>query len=183
MSLFRTSVLALSLITAAGCSQVDNSGGEPPPGDVLQFTVTGEASAFCAGADTARFIDAQEDIDAWIDDCQAENEETRDQLEEALASLADDESLVIVSAQLGGCIGEYTISGAFLEDETLHMWMLKEDYAYGRANASCPMDDAQEHALVVVEGADEALDLELKVGRYNPDLPGSPGPIMYSDAE
>ena len=183
MPLFRTSVLALSLITAAGCSQVDNSGGEPPPGDALQFTVTGEPAAFCAGADAARFIDAQEDIDAWIDGCQAENEETRDQLEEALANLADDESLVIVSAQLGGCIGEFTVSGAFLEAETLHMWMHKEDYSYGRAGSACTADIAEGHALVVVEGASEALDIDLTVGRYNPDLPGSPGPIMYDDAE
>ena len=183
MSLFRTSALALSLITAAGCSQVDNSGGEPPPGDALQFAVTGEASAFCSGADAARFIDAQEDIDAWIDDCQAENEETRDQLEDALANLADDESLVIVSAQLGGCIGEYRVSGAYLEDETLHMWMLKEDYSYGRVDAACTGDIGEGHALVVVEGAEEALNVDLTVGRYNPDLPGSPGPIMYDDAE
>ncbi len=183
MSLFRTSVLALSLITAAGCSQVDNSGGEPPAGEALQFTITGEASAFCESVDAVRFVDAQEDIDAWIDGCQAENEETRDQIEEAFANLAQGESLVIVSAQLGGCIGEYTISGAFLEDETLHMWMLKEDYAHGRANASCPADEGQAHALVVVEGADEALDIDLTVGRYNPDLPGSPGRIMDDSAE
>ena len=46
-----------------------------------------------------------------------------------------------------------------------------------------PMDIGEGHALIVVEGADEALGVDLTVGRYNPDLPGAPGPVIDDNAE
>jgi len=178
MSVFRTSVLACSLLTLAACTQVDNSGGEPPAGDPLQFAIGAEPAAFCEGIDAARFLDAQDDIDGWIEDCQAD-EVARGQIEDAFAALEESESLVLVSAQLGGCIGDYEVAGAYLDEGTLHMWMLKEDSSYGRQDVACTADIGEGHTLVVVDGAAEATDIDLTVGIWNPELPG--GPVVALD--
>ncbi len=178
MSLFRSSALACSLLTLAACTPVDNSGGEPPAGDPLTFAIEAEPSAFCEAVDAVRFIDDQEDIETWIASCEAEGDGTRGQLEDALAALEDGESLVLVSAQLGGCMQDYEVAGAYLAEDTVHIWMLKEDVSYGRQDVACTADLGEGHSLVVVEGASEATEIDLTVGVWNPELPGGPAEAL-----
>ncbi|MCO4769800.1 MAG: hypothetical protein KDA24_07185 [Deltaproteobacteria bacterium] len=178
MHVFRSTTLALCLLSlTAACAPVDNSGGEPPAGEALQFEVVGEPSIFCQAQDSAKFIDSDEDIDSWMEGC-TDQEDARADIEAAFAGLLENETLIMVSAQLGGCIQDFDVAGVYLDGAELNVWMLKEDTSYGRNNIACTDDLGEGQSMIVVEGAADAETIEMLVGIWNPELPGGPVTIL-----
>ena len=169
----RSAPLALCFLALAACSPVDNSGGDPPAGDAVPFSIIGEPSGFCDARDDAELLRTADDIDAWIGDCEFADD-MRSDLEDALAELEADETLVIVSAQLGGCLMGFEVEGVFVDGTQLNVWMLKQDSSYGRTQVACTDDLGEGHALLVVDDASDVDAIELTVGVWNPQLPGGP---------
>lgn len=185
----RIAVPAFALVAFAmtGCT-VDNSGGEPPAGDPIEFEIAIEdPDLFCdAFEDAAELIVDADGVDAFIEACGAEligDESTiADDLNAQLSELEEGEGLLIVSAQLGGCLGAWEIAAVHLDGDILRPWMLKADSSYGRQDVGCTADIGQDHRVLVVDGADEVASVELTVGIYNPDLPGAPSPANEDQA-
>jgi hypothetical protein len=165
--------LALSFLALAACTPVDNSGGPPPDGDSVAFEVVAEPAAFCEAQDDAALLRSQADMDAWLEGCSF-GDDPRAVLEAALAEVEAGETLVIVSAQLGGCLMGFEVSGVFVDSDTLNIWMLKQDSSYGRTQVACTADLGEGHTLLVVQDAEDTQDIALTVGVWNPELPGGP---------
>ena len=170
-----------------GCA-VDNSGGEPPAGETVEFEVAiANAGFFCEDtSDAAHLIKDEAGIDAFIEACGEEvlgDEATiEEDLIAELALLEDGQALVLVSAELGGCLGPWAVDSVYMDGEILRPWMLKGDSAYGRTDMACTADIGQDHQVLRVDGAAAATSIELTVGIYNPDLPGAPYAVV-DDAE
>lgn len=162
-------LLALLLLTA--CNPVDNSGGEPPSGESVSFSVEEAQIGFCEFQDGAALLDDSDDVDAWVATCENENLD-RQPVDDAVAALTDDQTLVLVTAQLGGCLESSEIVGVFLDGDQLNVWMLKQDTAYGRDNIACTDDLGVAYHLVTADAVASAASL--RVGVYNPDLPNGP---------
>ena len=172
--------LALAFAFLLGGCIVDNSGGPPPGGDAIDFEVALVGpSYFCAQMeDQAHLIADSEGLDAFIDSCdpgEAADIDAVDQaLGEQLEALEEGQALLVVNTILGGCFGDWRVEAVHRDGDTLRPWVLKADTAYGQQSTGCPADIGQGNEVLVVEGASDATAVELTVGVYNPDLPGSP---------
>ncbi len=177
---FAVPAIALVAFAMTGCT-VDNSGGEPPAGDPIEFEIAIESPDLVCESfeDGAELIVDQDGIDAFIEACGTEligDESTiADDLALQLAELEEGQGLLVVSAQLGGCLGEWEIAAVHLDADILRPWMLKADTSYGREDVACTADIGQDHQVLIVDAADRVASVELTVGVYNPDLPGAPG--------
>lgn len=172
------SAFAFVALALAGCP-VDNSGGPPPAGDTVTFEIASEAPGhFCDSfADEAYLLRSTEDIDAYLEACNAfpdGSEDIEAALDAEVEALLDGQAVLLVSAQLGGCLGDWHIESVHLDGETLRPWMLKDDGAYGRTDVACTADIGQGHQILIVDDVADAADVELTVGHYNADLPGAP---------
>ena len=170
-----------ALLLSAGCEPVDNTGGPAPEGEALSYLVEAEPSIFCGGLDAAAIIDDGTDADAWLAECGEDTGFARDLIDERLDALEDGQSLLAVSAQLGGCLTDWNVHGVYLDGDQLTVWILKQDVSFGRADIACTADIGEGHALVTVDGAAEALSIDVHVSAYNPERAG--GPDMPAEAQ
>jgi len=172
-------VLSLALSSACGLVPIDNSGGEPPPGDELSFRFIAQTGNI-GGVDDATLVTAANVSDT--DACRSSFGEDAELpfCGDALAELQDDERLVVVRMQLGGCLGPgLGVDGAYIEGETIHMHVIKSDYAYGRVDTACTDDLGASAHAIAVKGAEGATEAAVTVGVYNPELPGGPAERTY----
>jgi len=174
-------VFSLLLLGAAtGCEQLDNSGGPPPEGEALSYLVEAEPSLFCGGLDAAALIEDAQDADAWLAECD-DPDWARDLIDERLAQLDDNQALVAVSAQLGGCTQDFNVHGVYRDGDHVTVWILKQDTSYGRQQVACTSDIGEGHALVTVDDAADAITIDVHVSAYNPELNG--GPAVDSESQ
>jgi hypothetical protein len=172
---------ALALLVTA-C--VDNSGGDPPAGEPLEFALSAsQPSGLCGDfSDRAWLVDGATDLDAIFADCEVDDGSLRDVVEAEVAALpacADAAlgcpALVLLSIQVGGCIGENEIAGVYLDGTSLIAWVLQADSSYGKQNVACTTDIGQHWILASTFGVPQGASIELLKGVYNPELPGAPG--------
>ncbi|MCP4867699.1 MAG: hypothetical protein GY898_03160 [Proteobacteria bacterium] len=168
-SLALTAIASLSLLAACSDVRPDNSGGPPPEGDALEFAVLEDAPALFCG-----IFEDEADIDAWLEACEASEEGDRDAILGELEALNDDESLVLVSVVLGGCLGQTNLQAVHLDGDVLRPWLLKADSAYGKDNVGCTADIGEQIYVLAVQDEQASTSAEVHVGVYNPDLPGAP---------
>lgn len=161
----------LALLLLSACTPVDNSGGEPPSGESVTFSVEDAPIGFCEFQDGAALITSIDDVDAWVATCENEDLD-RQPVDDAVNALLESQTLVLVTAQLGGCLESSEIAGVFLDGDQLNVWMLKQDTAYGRDNVACTDDLGVAYHLVTADAVASAASL--RVGVYNPDLPNGP---------
>jgi hypothetical protein len=179
-------VIAVVAFALTGC--VDNSGGEAPAGEATDFEIAIESPDLACGSfeDSAHLIAEDADVDTFLEACDeilSENSTIADDLRAELALLDEGQALVIISAVLGGCLGDWQIEAVHIDGETLRPWMLKADASYGRRDVGCTADIGQAHQVLRVDGAAAATSVELTVGIYNPNLPGAPESTQDEVAE
>ncbi|MCO4769799.1 MAG: hypothetical protein KDA24_07180 [Deltaproteobacteria bacterium] len=162
-----------------GCA--DNSGGPPPDGTALEeFTsiAMDPGGLFCDFFRDDAFLihDGSEAADFLANDCAGNNQEVQDAVVAVADDLEEGEAIVVVSVQLGGCLGEWGVHGFYMsEDEsTVTAWVLRGDSAYGKQNVACPADIGGAIELYRVMDAAAATEADILVGPYNPGLPGAP---------
>lgn len=172
-------IVVAAVTLGVGC--VDNSGGPPPDGTELEeFTpVSFDAGGlFCgSGGDAGFLIHDATEAQAFLDDsCEGHDAAAGQELVDAAGTLEDTEAIVILTIQLGGCLGEYGVLGFYLSDDdtTVTGWVLRGDSAYGRQNVACTADWGMATEVYRVMGAADAVQAEILVGPFNPDLPGAP---------
>ncbi len=174
---FRTFAAASALALLVGCPpNVDNSGGPPPEGDTIAFAVIADAPSFFCGAftDAAHLLTDEASVDAFLVACPEAGADARDEIDALQAELLEDESLVLISAALGGCIGDVTVMDVYLDGDTVRPWLLKADSAYGRTDIACTADIGEQLIAVAVSDEQSSIEAEIHVGVYNPDLPNPP---------
>jgi len=172
-------IVVAAVLLGAGC--VDNSGGEPPAGTELEeFTpVSLDAGGlFCDSFQDGAFlvhdgIEAQAFIDSQ---CTNADPAVAAELVSTADDLEDTEAIVVLTIELGGCLGEYGVFGFYLSDDgdTVTGWVLRGDSAYGRQSVACPADIGQATEVYRVMGTADATQADILVGVFNPDLPGAP---------
>jgi hypothetical protein len=170
---------ALVAFALTGC-MVDNSGGPPPAGDPIEFEVAIESpDLFCNSfADEATLLRSAADVDTFIEACGTElvgaESNIAEDLNAEIAELAEGQAVLIVSAQLGGCLGEWRIESIHLDGDVLRPWMLKADSSFGPQQVACDSDIGQDHQVLTVDDTAGVESVELAVGFFNPELPGAP---------
>ena len=167
------SLLALPLLAVA-C--VDNSGGPPPAGTELtverQPQLVGSCSTF---RDEAFLIESSDELPAFFDECEGIPEDLRTgAYTDAIGELGADDAFLFVNVQLGGCLGDHALQGAFLEGDTLHAWVLRSDAAYGRFEQACTDDLGESGLKAIVRGGAAATNVDVVIGVFNEELPGGP---------
>ncbi len=173
----RVALVALLLLTA--CTELDNTGGPIPDGTPLSFEVIDAPEGLSCGnySDTALLVRSEADVDDFLEGCAGLGEPPegmRDALLTKLDETAQGDALLIATVVLGGCLGDYSFDGVFLDGELLRPWLLKEDSSFGRPDVACTEDIGEAvHLLRAVE-ADQAMSASIEVGVWNPELPGGP---------
>lgn len=174
----RVALLA-SLLLLVACTELDNSGGQAPDGTPLSFEVIDAPAGLACGnwADTAILIRNAADVDDFLEGCAA-LDVVPDGVREALLTELDEttqgDALLIATVALGGCLGDYSFDGVFLDDDLVRPWLLKEDASYGRPDVACTADIGEAIHLLRAVDADEAMAASIEVGVWNPELPGGP---------
>ena len=177
---YRHIPLALPLLSMClfltGCPSVPNDGGDLPEGMAMEYEFIGVPSnAFCgAFQEGSLIIRSEQDINEVIDSCSDGAEELEATLLNALDDLSDQQTLVFISVARGGCIQGHDLPMVALDGETLRPWLLKDSSAYGRTDPACPADLGEALELIAVWDIEEASDVQLTVGVWNSNLPGSP---------
>ncbi len=159
---------------AVGCVPVDNTGGEPPPGESVSFRLLAEGGAPGDFSEAAFFVDQDnaDTADACVD---GEDQGANAFCTDALAELEPGERLVMVRIQLGGCLGTgLGVVGMYLDGTTLNAHAIQSNSAYGMPGAACTADIGATNFAVAVTGAADAEEVTATVGVFNPDLPGGP---------
>ena len=176
MSRFPTLAAIASISLLAGCSPVDHSGGPPPDGDALAFAIIDDGPGLVCGTyeDRADLIADEAAVDAWIESCESAEEGDRDDLIAVLNELNADESLVLVTVALGGCLGQTNLQSVHLDGDVVRPWLLKADSAYGRNDIACTADIGEQIYVVAVADEQASTSAEVHVGVYNPELPDAP---------
>ncbi len=179
----RPAALALSLLAvlALGAGCADNSGGPSPEGTALEeFTPAWlDAGGLSCEEyrDAAFLIHDSTEAQAFLDSsCALTAQPVADEFLLLADALEDTEALVVLTIELGGCLGEYGVFGFYLSDDgdTVTGWVKRADSSYGRQNVACPADIGQATELWRVMGAADATQAEILVGVFNPSLPGAP---------
>ncbi len=172
-------IIAITALGLAGCP--DNSGGLPPDGTALEEYTSAALEAgslFCGQfTDDAFLIHDGAEAQAFLDsDCTQADQAAADELVATADALEEDEAIVILSIQLGGCLGEYGVFGFYLSDDesTVTGWVKRSDSSYGRQNVGCNADIGEAIEVWRVMGAAVATDAAILVGTYNAELPGAP---------
>jgi hypothetical protein len=169
---------ALCLVALFACTPVDNSGGDPPPGDAVTFTKAALPDFFCGHFDDhADLVLDDAAVDALLDGCPDQSGElgpTKDAFKALVADAADGVGLVVVFTELGGCLQDAAVVGFYRDGDTLHAWVKRGDTSYPDKEVACPADIGEMISGHWVEGADTASGVKVKVGVFNPDLPNPP---------
>jgi hypothetical protein len=165
----------LLLILLSAC--VDNSGGDPPPGEDVSVEAPGWESdpAACMGPEEAVLLTDEASVDAWLEEC-FEVGDQRQVLLDVIAGLDDSRRFVAARVQLGGCIQNWDFMGLRQDGTTIQVWVLKEDTSYGRQNVACTDDLGWGVGYWIAAEGDvaDATDANLWLGTFNPDLGGAP---------
>ena len=133
----------------------------------------------CDRVDQVELLPDGDAITAWLEPC-GDTGAALAQLTSALPDPATGDLLVGVDIAQGGCLGAWDVIGAYEDGDALHIWMLLDDAAYGRDDVGCTADygEAHEvHRVSALTGTPSSVDLT--IGRWNSELPGSP----YGDSE
>lgn len=162
---------------STGCAPVDNSGGPPPEGTELDIEVLALPGTCGTFQSDVFLVKDQATLDGFFAACDV-GDASRAQWQTATDALADDEVLAYANVQLGGCLGAFAIEGAFLDGTTLHAWVLRQDFAYGKPDAACTDDIGEGPASMKVIGAQAATTAELTIGDFNPELSGAPHIVL-----
>jgi len=172
-------VLACSFAALTGC--VDNSGGPAPEGTELEefSPAAGDAGGlFCEffRDDAFLLVDRAAVEDFFANECAGNEAAVEDELATIADGLEEGEALVVVSIQLGGCLGEWGVHGFYESEDgsTVTAWVLRADSSYGRTNWACTDDIGGAIGVYRVMGAADATEADIVIGTYNPDLPGAP---------
>jgi hypothetical protein len=162
----------------AGCTPVDNSGGDPPPGQLIPFTAVALPQFFCGHfADRAELVLDDAAADGLVDDCPenaGEDGPVKDSLKTLVADADEGTGLVVVFAQLGGCITDASVVGFYRDGDLLHTWIKRADVSHGDGDMACPADIGEKIVGYYVEGAQDVSGVDVVVGTFNPDRPGAP---------
>lgn len=168
-------LVALLAVLLVGC--VDNSGGDAPPGVDVAVEVPDwdTAPQACMGDEGAFLLTDEASVDAWFAECMEDVGQTARVLD-AIGGLGSDQKLVAVRLILGGCVQAWNFMGMHQDAETLHVWVLKEDTAYGRTQVACTDDLGWANGYWVAAEGDvgSVTEANLWLGRFNPQLPGGP---------
>lgn len=160
-----------SVLVLAGC--VDNSAGDPPPGEEVGFEDLDSPGFFCGlFRDEAWLIVDEADIDGLEADC-PDGPDTA-ALRTTLAATDPADALVVFTLAKGGCVGEHDIVSVYRDGDTVRPWIWQADSSYGRPRTACTADLGEAIEVLRVDGAGDAADAALHIGTYNPDLPGAP---------
>jgi hypothetical protein len=157
------------LIILAACI-VDNSGGDAPIGDTASFHVVDTDSSCGVFDDTATLVRNADEAHAAGETCSADGDLVTDRLTDALDLLPEGDALVFVTIALGGCLEGHSVRGMFIDGDVLRPWIVKQDTAYGVANAACTDDLGEAVRIYQVEGAADLTDAELHIGVMNPNF-------------
>lgn len=173
----RSVPLLLLPLLLTGCA--DNSGGPPPDGESVEvFTpLSPDAGGFfCDFFGDAAFLvrDATEAQAFFDDECPGADATAQQQFVEAADGLLEGEVIVIVSVQLGGCLGEWGVHGFYRDEDEVTAWVLRGDSAYGKQNVACTADEGGAIQPYLLEDVSGVTSAAIEVGTYNPDLPGAP---------
>jgi hypothetical protein len=160
----------------AGCPAIFNHGGERPEGMSMDYEFLGVPShVFCGSfQEGALIIRNEQDINEVLNSCSDGAEELENTLLSALEGLDESATLVFVSVARGGCVQGHDLPMVALDGDVLRPWLLKDSSAYGRENPACPADLGEALELLAVWDIEDATTIELTVGIWNSDLPGSP---------
>jgi len=177
---YRPTPLSIALLSMClfltGCTSIINDGGERPEGMSMEYEFLGvPGNVFCGSfQEGALIIRNEQDINEVLDSCSDGPAELADTLLSALEGLHERETLVFISVARGGCVQGHDLPMVALDGDTLRPWLLKDNSAYGRANPACPADLGEALELLAVWDIEDASTVELTVGIWNSDLPGSP---------
>jgi hypothetical protein len=159
-----------------GCPSIPNDGGALPEGMSMDYSFIGIPSeVFCGGfLDGALIVRNEQDIEEVLASCSEGAEELSTVLSNALEDLDDLQTLVFVSVALGGCVQGHDLPMVALDGDTVRPWLLKDSSAYGESEAACPADVGEAIELLAVWDIQHASSVEITVGIWNSNLPGSP---------
>lgn len=173
----RSALLLLAPALLVGC--VDNSGGPPPDGESVEAFSPMYLDAggfFCDFfRDDAFLVRDRAEAEAFFaDECPSADVDAQEELGEAAGALAEGEAIVVVSVQLGGCLGEWGVHGFYRAEDEVTAWVLRGDSAYGRQGADCNADIGGAIQPYLLEDVPGVTSAAIEVGAYNPELPGAP---------
>ena len=175
--------LPAALLLLAACVPLDNTGGPIPEGTPLSFEVLAAPDALSCGnyQDTALLLRREADVDDFLEGCASLDgvpEALRDDLLADLDETAEGDALLVATVVLGGCLGDYSFDGVYLDGDLLRPWLVKQDSSYGRPNTTCTEDIGEAiHLIRAAQGAD-AMVASIEVGVWNPELPGGPDEVL-----
>lgn len=170
-------LLASGLFALTGCELVPNDGGDMPVGVRLDYFFGDLSDDLQCGSftDAAFLISEASDVEAAIAACESDATALAEELQEKIASsLAEEEVLVFVTVEYGGCVRGHDLPALIRDGDTLRPWLIKDNSAYGRPGAVCPTDLGERLDLLSFDGQAGGDTLELSVGEWNSDLPSSP---------
>ena len=163
----------LAPLLLAGC--VNNSGGEPPPGDpVGGFELILDSLACVEAGNRGEFIETVADANAWVQPCVdgPQRNTVQERLISEVADLSGTAGLVAIDVPLTGCEQGLELVDLYLDGTTLRPWLLKRDTAWGREGNECGITGSAQ-TYFLMQGADRVDTIGLWIGRYNPDF-GTP---------
>ena len=169
--------LASSLFGVTGCEPVPNDGGDLPLGVHLDYFFGDLSDDLQCGSftDAAFLIKEASDVDAALAACESDTTALAEELQEKIASsLVEEEVLVFVTVEYGGCIRGHDLPALIRDGDTLHPWLIKDNSAYGRPDTLCPTDLSERLDLLSLDQHAGGESVELTVGEWNSDLPSSP---------
>jgi hypothetical protein len=175
--------LPAALLLLAACAPLDNTGGPTPEGTPLSFEVIDAPDGLACGNydDTALLLRGEADVDDFLEGCASLDgvpEALRDDLLAELDETDEGDALLVATVVLGGCLGDYSFEGVYLNGDRLRPWLVKEDSSYGRPDVACTEDIGEAiHLIRATQGA-EAMVASIEVGVWNPELPGGPEQVL-----
>jgi len=163
----------LGVLALAGC--VNNSGGEPPPGEAIGgYEIILDSMACVEAGNRGEFLQGVIDVNRWVAPCVEgiESASVMSRLVSEVADLGDDGGLLAMDVELTGCEQGVELIDVYLDGSYLRPWILKRDTAYGRDGNDCGITGSTQRYFLV-QGASRIDTIGLWIGRYNPDL-GTP---------
>jgi len=173
----RLLILAFGLTSLTGCEPVLNDGGDMPLGVHVDYFFGDLSDDLRCGSftDAAFLIEEASDVEAALAACESDTTALAEELQEKIeSSLTEEEVLVFVTVEYGGCVRGHDLPALIRDGDTLRPWLIKDNSAYGRPGAICPTDLAERLDLLSLDQHAGGDAVELAVGEWNSDLPSSP---------
>ncbi len=134
-------------------------------------------SLFCGFfSDRADLIRDEDAVDDFLaNDCVEADGSGQQELSDAVHELQPGTQAIVVTVQLGGCLGDFEVRDFYEQDDgDLVAWVLRADSSYGVPDTACTADLGEAVEVWHLEGVDEDATAEVLVGTFNPDLDGAP---------